>query len=203
MKFYQKQILPKLLDFRMQNAELEHYRPEVVAQARGVVLEIGFGSGLNLPYYHHTDMVYALDPSVELYNLAKVRIEQVSFPVEYMHASAENIPLLDNTIDTVVSTWSLCSIPNIEAALREIYRVLKPGGKFVFIEHGKSPKKYIALLQNILTPISKCIAGGCHMNREIDIAIAHAGFTFEKLERFEQKGKTLSYMYKGVALIKK
>ena len=131
----------------MRPAEFNETRTEVVKQARGAVLEIGFGSGYNLPFYKDVSKLYALDPSAELFAYAKDRISSVSFPVEYLQNSAENIPLEDNSIDAVVSTWSLCSIPDLSRALQEIKRVLKPDGKFYFIEHGQSPKRINSMVQ--------------------------------------------------------
>ena len=182
---------------------MEKHRPAVAVQALGTVLEIGFGSGLNLPHYTNILKLYALDPSLELHNLAKRRIRTVSFPVKYIQASAESIPLVDNSIDTVVSTWTLCSIPNPDLALKEIFRVLKSGGKFVFIEHGKSSKKIVAKLQKWLTPISKYFTGGCHMDRKIDKLISNAGFTIENLETFKEKSMPLIFTYKGIVIAKK
>ncbi len=184
----------------MQGKDFELERPRVVGGAHGVVLEVGFGSGLNLPYYQNISKLYALDPSEELYSLAKKRIENVSFPVEHLNASAEEIPLDSESVDTVVSTWSLCSIPDPNVALKEIRRVLKPQGKFLFIEHGKSLRPRVAVWQKRLTPISKCFAGGCHLDRDIKQLIMDAGFKFEQMEKFDKKSKPLSFMYKGVAV---
>ena len=202
MNLYQKYILPRLLNASMRRGEIEKSRPGVVGQAMGTVLEVGFGSGLNLPHYKNVLKLYALDPSSELYNLAEKRIKEASFPVEYIKASAEEIPLAENTIDTVVSTWSVCSIPRPELALKEIFRVLKPGGKFIFIEHGKSPGRFTAKWQKWLTPIFGCVSGGCHMDREVDKLISRAGFKITDLETFPQKLRPLLFMYKGVALKK-
>ncbi len=203
MNLYQKHILPKLLNFTMQRSEMEKHRPDIVGQASGVVLEVGFGSGLNLPYYKNVSKLYALDPSRELYDIAKDRVEKALFTTEHLEASAENIPLASGTIDCVVSTWSLCSIPNPEIALGEIFRVLKSGGRFMFIEHGKSPIIFVGKIQKLFTPISKCVAGGCHMDRDIEKMIKNAGFEIQKLEKFQQKFKPLAFMYKGVAAVKK
>jgi ubiquinone/menaquinone biosynthesis C-methylase UbiE len=200
MNLYRKLLLPKYLDASMKKEALEKLRPQVVSKAYGIVLEVGFGSGLNLPYYGSVIKLYALDPSEGLYSLAQERISHALFPVEYLQASAEEIPLPDSSVDSVISTWSLCSIPDIHRALSEVHRVLKPQGKFIFIEHGKSPKKFLSFLQRIVTPISKLIAGGCHMNREIDRLVTTAGFTLEEIERFTQKGKPLIVMYRGVAV---
>ncbi|MEK7127968.1 MAG: class I SAM-dependent methyltransferase [Patescibacteria group bacterium] len=200
--FYNKYIFPKFMNFVMKNREMEKLRPGVVGMAGGVVLEIGFGSGLNLPYYKNVTKLYALEPSAELYNMARGLIEKISFPVEYLNASAEKIPLSNNSIDCAISTWVLCSIPKPEIALKEVFRVLKPGGKLVFIEHGKSPKNFTAKLQKLFTPISKCVAG-CHLDREVENLIQDSGFELQKLEKFQPLSKPLAPMYKGVALCKK
>jgi len=203
MNFYDKYILPKFLNFTMKDSVMKKHRPDVVNQTSGLVLEIGFGSGLNLPYYKNIIKLYALDPSRELYDLALSRIAGVSFPVEYMQFSAEKIPLADNSIDFVVSTWSLCSILNPEIALKEVFRILKPNGRFTFIEHGKSTKNFTVKLQTLLTPISKLFCGGCHQDREIDRLIIEAGFEIENLDKFQEKSNPLLFMYKGVAVAKK
>ncbi len=187
----------------MKNRDFDVYRAEVAGEANGITLEIGFGSGLNLPYYKNIDKLYALDPSRELFDMAAKEIERISFPLERLVASAENIPLSDSSIDCVVSTWTMCSIPCPEVALREIFRVLKPGGKFSFIEHGKSPSAYVYMMQNFFTPISKRIAGGCHMNRDIERYIIDAGFEIQKIQKFTQRLRPLGFMYKGVAIAKK
>jgi len=203
MNFYNKYILPKLLNLVMKREKIEKQRPDVVAEASGVVLEIGFGSGLNLSYYKNVTKLYALDPSQELYELAQERIKSVAFPIEQLKISAEKIPLANNSVDSVVSTWSLCSIPRPEVALREIYRVLKSNGKFTFIEHGKSPKNFVAKTQSLLAPIWKYFTGGCSLDREMDKLVGGAGFEIQKLEKFQQKSRSLVFMYKGVAVTKK
>lgn len=200
MNFYNKYILPKLLDASMKKEGLEKYRPEIAGRAEGVVLEIGFGSGLNLPYYKNITKLFALDPSLELYNLAKERISKVTFAVEYLQASAEKIPLGDGVIDTVVSTWSLCTIPQPEQALKEVLRVLKPGGKFMFIEHGKSPRQLTFNVQKALTPAWRHLSGNCHLDREIDKLIKEAGFEFQEIESFPGE-EPLIYLYKGVGVV--
>lgn len=202
MNFYNKYILPKLINLAMRKKEVDGLRPEVISEAEGLVLEIGFGSGFNLPYYKNISKLYALDPSLELYQLARERIKKVSFPVEYFGVSAEQIPLDTNSIDAVISTWSLCSVPRPEIALQEVFRVLKPGGKFIFIEHGRSPNKYIVSLQNILNWPSKRIAGGCNLNRKMETLIDNSGLKIKKLEKFPLKLRPLYFMYKGVAIKK-
>lgn len=184
----------------MRNNSLNQHRHDVVSELSGAGIEIGFGSGLNLPYYKRVTKLYALEPSKELYQIASNKIKKLSFPIENIQASAEKIPLPDNHFDFVISTWTLCSISHPEVALREVFRILKPGGKFSFIEHGKSPKAFPAKTQNILTPLSKRIAGGCHLNRDIEKLILEAGFEIEKLEKFTQKYRPLGFMYKGMAI---
>lgn len=184
----------------MRNPSLDLHRLDVVKDAHGTVLEIGFGSGLNLPYYSNIEKLYALEPSRELFDLAG---KDNLFPIEHLHAFAENIPLPDNSIDAAVSTWTMCSIPDVPGALQEIQRVLKPGGKLFFIEHGKSSRSGMYFLQKIFTPFSKRFAGGCHMDRDVERLILDSGFVIEKIEKFEQKSKPLGFMYKGVAVVGK
>lgn len=203
MSFYKKYILPNYLNWVMGNIDLKRYRIDVVSELSGVGLEIGFGSGLNLPYYKNVTKLYALDPSVELYEIARKNITTTSFPIVHIQDSAEHIPLPDNSLDFIVSTWTLCSIPYPEVALREVFRVLKTDGKFSFIEHGKSPKSYIFKIQNFLTPFSKKVAGGCHMNRDIEKLIHDAGFEIENIVKLPQKTKPLGFMYKGVVVKKR
>lgn len=198
-KLYNKYILPKLLDSGMKKKEIQKNRPEVVGLVSGIVLEVGFGSGLNLPYYKNVDKIYALEPSQKLYDLSKERVRDSKIPVEHLKVSAEKIPLPDNSVDFVLSTWTLCSIPKPEIALREISRVLKTQGKFVFIEHGKSPKNFILRIQKIITPISKNFTGGCHLDRDMEKLISENGFIIEKLEKFQENFYTLVFLYKGIA----
>ncbi len=200
MSLYTKYILPKYLDWSMRQSTLKEYRREVASAVSGMGLEIGFGSGLNLPYYRNVTKLYALDPSEELYDFAAERIASAPFPVEHLPASAEQIPLPDNSLDFVVSTWTLCSIPHPDTALKEVLRVLKPGGIFSFVEHGRSPKTSIATIQSFLTPASKHLAGGCHLDRNIEKLIHDAGFDIQKLETFSPQSKPLRFTYKGVAM---
>lgn len=202
MSFYNKYILPKLLDYVMRSKDMEKHRLDVICEAKGVVLEIGFGSGLNISYYTGIVKLYALEPYQDFYSLAESRIKKVNFPIEHLRSSAEKIPLQDNSVDSVVSTWSLCSVPHPEIALSEIKRVLKPGGIFTFIEHGHSPKTFISQVQNILTPVWKHITAGCHLNRRIDILIEKSGLKIQKLKIFQQKSGSLVFMYKGLAVAK-
>jgi ubiquinone/menaquinone biosynthesis C-methylase UbiE len=200
MSFYSKLFLPKILDASMRRKEIDSLRPKTVGKATGVVLEIGFGSGLNLSHYKKIEALYALDPSGELFDLARERVGIVSFPVTFIQAGAEKIPLDDHSVDTVVSTWSLCSIPHPEQALAEVARVLRPGGRFLFVEHGKSPASFWLTVQKIGTPFTKIFAGGCHLDRDILRIITQNGFMVEKVDTFPLKGKPLAYMYQGIAV---
>ncbi len=202
LTLYNKYILPRLLDRSMRPAEFNETRSEVVNQAHGTVLEIGFGSGYNLPFYKDAQKLYALDPSEELFAYAKDRIASVSFPVAYLQCSAEKIPLEDNSIDTVVSTWSLCSIPDLPKALKEMKRVLKPNGRFLFVEHGQSPKSMNSLVQKLVTPVTRHFTGNCHLDRKIDDCITDSGFVIESIEMLPEEGRPLMFSYQGAAVKK-
>ncbi|MDY6786027.1 MAG: class I SAM-dependent methyltransferase [Cyanobacteriota bacterium] len=202
MNFYSNVIFPRLLDLSMSSATLASYRQEILANAEGEVLEVGFGTGLNLPHYPPTvRKIVAIDPNPSMKPLAQKRIDASNIEVEFCQLSGESLPMDDNRFDTAVSTWTLCSIPQIQQALSEIYRVLKPGGRFFFVEHGLSPDRAIATWQHRLNPIQKRIGNGCHINRNIEEAIARANFRIERVERqyLENTPKILGYLYKGVA----
>ncbi len=175
-------------------------RSSIASKATGVVLEIGFGSGYNLPFYKNIEKLYALEPSLELYNLATDRIKKVSFPITFLQNSAEKIPLADDSVDSVISTWTLCSIANVDRALSEVCRVLKPNGKFIFAEHGKSDRKFSFKIQKLITPITKRFAGNCHLDREIDASIMKAGFRLTSLEKYPESGRPLMFSYIGAAI---
>ncbi len=201
MSFYKKRILPRLLDLSMRQERLAAYRRQVTSVASGTVLEIGIGSGLNLPIYClDVDCVYGVDPSAELLNLAQEKTNGVRFPILLLRASAECLPLKDHSIDTVVTTWTLCSIPDALKALREMRRVLRLQGRLLFVEHGLSPESTIASWQNWLTPCWKKIGGGCHLNRKMDDLIKAAGFHIVQLHTGYMKGpKPMTFMYQGRA----
>lgn len=173
----------------------------MVAAARGRVLEIGVGSGLNFPLYgKDVELVYGIDPSPELLAIARRRALASPVPVELLLGSATAIPLGDATVDTVVMTWTLCSIPDPLAALREMRRVLKPNGNLCFVEHGLSPDPGIERWQHRITPTWRRIAGGCHLDRKIDEFIRSAGFDLTNLKvEYAQGPRTMSYMYEGCA----
>ena len=176
MGFYERWIVPRLLDLAMRNRLLDHYRQQTIASTRGLVLEIGVGSGVNLPLYGPAvTRVVGLDPSSELLRLASKRAADVVIPVSLLRASAEHLPLADAVFDTIIMTWTLCSIPNPMAALTEMRRVLGPGGRLIFVEHGLSPEIRVARWQHRLTPCWRRIGGGCHLDREMDKLIRAAG----------------------------
>jgi len=181
--------------------EITRLRRKVIPRASGVVLEMGVGSGLNLPLYTSAvTKLYALDPSRELIAMATPRAARLPFPVEFLNQDAHPIPLADESVDTVVVTWSLCSIDDPESALVETRRVLKPAGTLIFVEHGLSPDAAVQKWQNRLTPIWRRVAGGCHLNRRIDEVIRSAGFTTQELRTGYVPGpKPLTYMYEGCA----
>ncbi len=172
-----------------------------IPAARGVVLEAGIGSGLNIPFYSSAvTKLYGIDPSVELLAMAREKVLAAPFPIELITGSAEHVPLLGESIDTVVITWSLCSIGDAPAALGEMRRVLKPGGAFIFVEHGLSTDQHVRKWQNRLTPFWRPWTGGCHLNRKIDDMVRDAGFTITDLRREYIPGpRPLTFMYEGRA----
>ena len=202
MGFYQRWILPHLIDLAMGADRLHAYRRRTIGAASGLVLEIGAGSGLNLPLYGSAvDHVCAIDPSAELLGFARNRTADVPIPVSLVRGSAEQIPFASAVFDAIVTTWTLCSIPNPVAALIEMRRVLKPGGNLAFVEHGLSPESRVALWQHRLTPCWKRIAGGCHLDRKIDDLIRAAGFRLSDVETDYMDGpKLMTFMYQGLAI---
>lgn len=185
----------------MRNKEMTRYRRKIVPAAEGRVLEIGAGSGLNLPFYGaQVTHLYALDPSPALLEMASNRVRPQGFAVEFLERSAENIPFEDHSIDTVVTTWSLCTIPDAVQALREARRVLKPGGNLLFVEHGHAPDPAVQIWQRRLDPLWTRIAGGCHLNRRIVEIVRNAGFNILQLEGGYAKGpRPFTFIYSGRA----
>ena len=179
-------------------------RAETVPQAQGNVLEIGIGSGRNLRFYSsEVRHVYGVDPSVELRQMAAEKASAAPFQVTFLAQSAEDpIPLPDSSIDTIVMTWSLCSIPNPGAALRQMKRVLKRNGRLIFVEHGLSEDAKVKTWQDGMTSLWKRIAGGCHLNRKVDDVIKAAGFQIIEQKNFYLPGpRPMTYTYQGVAAI--
>ncbi|NHC34080.1 class I SAM-dependent methyltransferase [Scytonema millei] len=201
MGFYSQRILPYLLDWSLSDPTMAQYRKEVLANVTGEVLEIGFGTGLNLSYYpENIDKLVAIDANPGVHALAQKRIQKSHITVDNRVLNGENLPMADNTFDSVVSTWTLCSIAKVEQALQEIYRVLKPGGKFFFVEHGLSHEPQVQVWQNRLTPLQKVIADGCHFNRNIK-QLVEKQFDLVTVEEFyaEKTPKFVGYLYQGVA----
>jgi ubiquinone/menaquinone biosynthesis C-methylase UbiE len=200
MGFYQDQIVPLLINLSMRQKNLVAYRDRIVPAATGRVLEIGIGSGVNLPFYTPgVQHVIGLDPSPRLLEMAR-GAQRRNLPVDFIEGSAEGIPLEKASIDTVVTTWTLCSIPDADRALREMHRVLKPAGRLLFVEHGRAPDPNVVWWQDRLTPIWKRLGGGCHLNRAIGSLIEGAGFQFERLETGYMRGpKPMAFMYEGSA----
>jgi SAM-dependent methyltransferase len=180
VSLYSKYVLPRFIDLAMRNPEARQLRAARIPQARGEVLEVGIGSGLNLEFYTSAvRRVYGVDPSLELQAMARQRTggPEVVF---FAQSAEKELPLPRASIDTVL-TWTLCSIPNPESALAEMRRVLKPAGTLIFVEHGRSPDSNVVAWQDRLTPIWKHIAGGCHLNRRIDEIIKTAGFQVSEM----------------------
>jgi len=201
MNFYSRVFLPILLDWSLSDPVYSQYRQELLSEVSGEILEIGFGTGLNLSHYPpNIEKLITVDPNPGMNRIARRRIEASQITVDNKILSGENLPFADNRFDSVVSTWTLCSIPKVEQALQEIYRVLTPRGKFFFIEHGLSQEPDVQTWQNRLTPIQKIIADGCHLNRNIK-QIIEKQFKDLKLETFYAANtpKVIGYMYKGVA----
>jgi ubiquinone/menaquinone biosynthesis C-methylase UbiE len=201
MNVYEKYLLPRLIHWGMRRQVATAERRRFIPLASGAVLEVGVGSGLNLPFYGpRVQRLYALDPSRQLWKMARPRVCEVAFPVEFIAATAERLPLEDASVDTVVSTWTLCTIADPLQALAEMRRVLKPKAQLIFVEHGRAPNPAVQAWQQRLTPVWKRVAGGCHLNRPIDALIATAGFDITQIERGYSRGpKLIAYLYKGLA----
>ncbi len=201
MNIYDRWVFPPFLDLVMRQRQLAKYRHEAVAAASGRVLEVGVGSGLNFSLYgKQVDVVFGIDPSPRLLAIARRRAAAAGVRADLLLGSATAIPLADNSVDTVVMTWTLCSIPDPLAALREMRRVLKPGGRLLFVEHGLSPEPGVARWQHRLTPVWRNIAGGCHLDRKMDDLIRSAGFDLTDLRTDYARGpRTMTYMYHGCA----
>lgn len=188
-QLYQHHIFPHLLNQVMQTPSLMDLRRELLLGVSNEVLEIGFGTGLNLPFYQSVDKVYALEPNAAIFRLAEARIQQAAFQVEHIQASAEALPFAANSLQHVVSTWTLCSVPDLEQSLNEIYRVLQPGGRLHVVEHVLNRQNLnIQRLQHLLTPIQKKVADGCHLNRDIETALLETGFEIENLNYIDAAG---------------
>jgi len=201
MGFYSGIILPRLCDFAMRNKQLVPYRERVIGAAEGRVLEIGVGSGMNLPFYRAPAReVLALEPAPRLIAMAQSASRASSMPVTFLEASAEAIPLDEHSVDAIVTTWTLCSIPQAATALADMRRVLRQGGKLLFVEHGLAPDEGVRRWQDWLTPAWRRISGGCHLNRPIRSMIEGTGFRIDRIETGYMPGpKPMTFMYEGSA----
>ncbi len=204
MSCYTNHILPDLINLAMRNRELTPYRERLLSHAQGRVLEIGIGSGLNLPFYGSgVDEIIGLEPAKRLITMAQRSADRSKVPVTLIEGSAETIPFADERFDTVVTTWTLCSIPNGLRALQEMRRVLSAAGQLLFVEHGLAPDAQVQKWQHRLTPFWKRIGGGCHLNRPIRILIDSAGFNVDRLVTGYAKGpRPMTFFYEGRAIPK-
>lgn len=198
--WYERFVVPRIIRADMGQQELEGPRRSLLTGAKGVVLEIGCGPGYNFPFYGSIERLYALEPSAELSKDARERALKVSFPVELINASAERIPLSDASVDTAISTWTLCSVNDPRAALAEIHRVLKPHGRLLFFEHGASPHAAVRLFQSFMTTLTRPLNGNCRYDRSIDALLQDAGFVLQNVSHPKEELRPLIYNYRGAAL---
>jgi ubiquinone/menaquinone biosynthesis C-methylase UbiE len=184
VSFYERRILPHLINFACGTDLITRQRQKLIPFARGLVLEIGFGSGLNLPFYDRTRVskLLGVEPSEELREMAR-RKADLLLPLEFIGLSAEAISLSDKSVDTVVSTYTLCTIPDVVSALQEIRRVLKPDGVLLFSEHGRAPDPGVRRWQDRVNPLWRPLAGGCNLNRDVPGLLHAAGFKLDRLEQ--------------------
>lgn len=202
MGLYSHYIFPRLMDWVMSGDEFQRCRALLLQDAQGEVLEIGLGTGLNLPHYPKTvSWLQAVDPVPLLPKRVAWRGKSASFPIHITRVSAETLPFDDRRFDCVVSTWTLCTIPDPVKALQEVGRVLKPTGRFLFLEHGRSENEKIAAWQDRLNPIQQIVGCGCNLNRRIDQLILQSGLRITKLDRFQMETvpRLGGEMYRGMA----
>lgn len=203
MGFYNKYILPKIINAGCGTKPIRKQREKVLPLCKGIVLEIGCGSGLNFSFYeeNNIDKLYALEPDKEMLRQAESVVKEVSFPITFLETGAEKIPLEDDSIDTALLTYTLCTIPDPLAALLEIRRVLKKGGKLVFCEHGMAPENNVKKMQNFINSFWPIFVGGCNLNRDIPSLIKDAGFLVDNLETMylPKTPKWFGYNYWGSA----
>jgi len=203
MSFYECYILPELIQLICSRKRFSEKRQDILTHAQGTVLDIGMGSGTNLPFLKTPEIkhIYGLEPSERLRSKACALSAKLGLPVEAINNGAEDIPLETHSIDTVIVTFTLCTIPQIDTALQEMLRVLKPGGQLLFCEHGRAPEERVQRWQNRLNPAWKKIAGGCNLNRDIPELIRQAGLNIKTLDQQYMPGpKAMSFIHKGVAV---
>lgn len=202
MNPYQRYVLPKIIDIACSTDAVMSARAKIVPQALGEVLEIGIGSGLNLEFYDRQKVatIVAVDPAAQMQTVARRRADAIGIPVEIMAVDVQGIHAATDRFDTIVMTFTLCSINEPIPALQEMMRVLKPAGRLLFCEHGLAPDAPVARWQQRLTPWWKPLAGGCHLNRDIPALIEAAGFSIEELRtEYLSAPRALTYIYSGSA----
>ena len=203
MNLYDRYLLPTLIDLLCGIKPVQRQRAKIVPRAQGRVLEIGIGTGRNLPFYDKSRLqqLYGLDPAAQMHPKARQRMLDAGLEVELLELPAEKIPMADASFDTVITTFTLCTIPDAVAALREMRRVLKPGGLLLFCEHGTAPDASVRRWQDRLTPLWKPLAGGCHLNRDIPALLREGGFRIVDMEQLYLPGpRPLTYNYWGSAM---
>ena len=203
MGFYNKYILPKFINCACGSKPINYQRDKLVPYAKGIVLDIGIGSGLNIPFYNksYINHLYGLDPSPELLETAMKVAKTHELEIEFLECGAEPIPLPDDSIDTIVITYTMCTIPDISLSNAEMLRVLKPNGKLLFCEHGLAPDERVAKWQKIINPVWNRIAGGCNLNRDIPKLIESSGLKISEIEEMylPNTPKFAGYNYWGIA----
>lgn len=201
MGFYEDRILPHLVDRALGSPPFEKARARVCSGLSGEVIEVGFGSGRNVPHYPTgIERVRAVDPATRARDIAEPRVEASPVPVEYIGLDGAHLPVEDESVDHVLVTWSLCTIPDAAGALAEIRRVLRPGGTLHFVEHGRSPDPRTSRWQSRITPVWRHFAGGCRLDRPIDELISAAGLDISELRNYTIQGPSIAtYMYEGTA----
>jgi ubiquinone/menaquinone biosynthesis C-methylase UbiE len=201
MGFYREQVLPRILNRVMGRRVVAEERKKTLAGVSGAVLEVGFGSGQNLPFYPpEVRKLVAVDPSTVAASLARERIARVAFPVEYVALEGERIDAPDASFDAVVSTFTLCTIPDAAAALAQMRRMLRPGGRFFFVEHGRAPDAKVQRWQDRLNGVNEVLLGGCHLNRDIERLVRDAGFELERVDKHYMEGapRFAGFLTRGV-----
>lgn len=202
MGVYSQYIFPRLMDFVMSSGQMSKVRAAVLSGVTGEIFEIGVGTGLNLPHYpKHVTHLTTADPNAGMSKLARNRIAESGIQVTHYTVGGESLPCKDESFDCIVCTWTLCSIPNVEQALRELHRILRPEGKLHFVEHGLADDEGVRRWQHRLTPIQRFVSDGCHFNRDVRALIQSQRFRFEHIENYylHKVPRFGGYLYQGVA----